>query len=117
MTTNSEAFIAEGIANHPAEAAIIALIVEVTNAAHDPITSAYPREGWDSPDDADVIEAGNLSDINNIAFNLDYVTLETASGRIIQIVMGEGWECMPDYSLSLEHILKPVEALVEKWMR
>lgn len=101
-------YIADSMDQLHIEAKIVKRIVSALNAAHDPITSVFDGEKH-TP-----VEAGSLAEINRLVFNLDEAYLETASGGWVRIVLGNGFDCLVDYTLNLEEALQPVNDWIDK---
>ena len=93
-------FIAKGIKDSPIEAKIIKRIYKALAKAGNPIVSV-----WDGEDDNAV---SSLQEVYTQVFNLDEAHLYTQSGAYVFVVMGQDWDTVADYNVSLEDTLKPV---------
>lgn len=108
MTTNSRnfaAFIAANIKANPAEATIVRKVYKALKDAGFPITSVF-----DGEEDTKV---ESLQDVLDLAFNLDDCFLRTSNDGWVRIVMGNEWDALADYTLSLEDALAPVNRYIE----
>lgn len=101
-------YIAKQVEQNPIEAKILKKIRKALKNAHDPIIRV-------NDDDGDSTQVDSLEELNRAVFNLDAAFLETASGRWILFVVGNEWDCISDYVVSLESALKPVNDYVEKF--
>lgn len=98
-------FIAKQIEDRPIEAKIVRKIVRVLKAAGKPVKYVF--------DGVERVYVSTEKDVLNEAFNLDEVYLHTDDGYVF-LTMGEGWDLICDYGLSLDDDLKPVFAWIEK---
>ena len=101
-------FTHDSIARRPLEARIISRIVDVLGEAGDPVVRV-----WDSEEESPVSSVG---DVVHLAYNLDELWLYTQSGAVIFLVMGQDWDILTDYSVSLEDTLTPVTEWIYKNM-
>lgn len=100
-----ETFIAEQIAAKPVEAKIVRKIVRALKAAGTPVTQI-----WDSEE---YVTVSTEKEVMEQAFNLDEIYLDTESGAWVRLTMGEGYDMLTDYSVSLDDALAPVRAWIE----
>lgn len=109
MADSLDEFIARSKAQQPIELRIVNKVIKALNEAKNPIVSVF-----DGVDDTPVTP-GNKKEIHRLVFNLDEAYLKTASGGWVFIVMGNDWDCLSDYTISLESIIKPVNDYIQKW--
>lgn len=103
-----QAFIDENIKAAPAEATIVRKVVKALRDAGNPVVSV-----WDGEESTPV---KTTKDVLNVVFNLDEATLHTATGQFVYIVLGNEWDALADYNVSLEEALKPVnDYIATKW--
>ena len=102
MTTefNFQEFINRQIAKNPIEARIVRKIVKALKDAGNPVVSV-----WDGEEDNPVT---TKRDVLEQVFNLDQAHLYTKDGGWVFVVMGNEWDVLSDYTVSLEEALKPV---------
>jgi hypothetical protein len=93
-------YIDKQVAQRPVEANIIKRIVKAMSEAGTPITQAFDSEEF--------VPVTDEQSILDQAFNLDEVTLFTADGQGIYLTMGQEWDLICDYHLSLEKTLEPI---------
>lgn len=105
MQTHAE-YVAAQIAARPVEAKIVRKIVRALKAAGNPITSVEDSDGETTP-------VTTEADVLAIAFNLDDLWLVTQSGSWVRLIMGEGYDLINDYGVSLEDALTPVNEWIE----
>ena len=105
MATDLKTFIDKAIEQNPIEAKIVRKIVRALKASGNPIVSV-----WDGEQDNPV---KTERDILEQVFNLDMAHLYTESGAWVLVVMGNEWDVISDYNLSLEAALKPVSDYIE----
>lgn len=101
-----DAFIARQIANSPIEARLVRKVVRALKAAGSPVVSV-----WDGEEDCPV---KSEKDVLSLVFNLDQAWLKVESGAWVFLVLGNEWDVICDYSVSLEEPLEPVFAYIEK---
>lgn len=99
-------FIQDGVDRHHVEAEIIKRLYEALEAVDNPIISVF-----DGDEDNDV---STLWEVYEQVFNLDEAWLYTESGAFVFVVMGEEWDTIADYNISLEEAIKPVNDWVAK---
>jgi len=108
MTFDFAKFIADNIANNPAEATIVRKVYQALKDAGTPVVSV-----WDGVEDTPVT---SQQETLEQVFNLDQAWLKTATGAWVLIILGNEWDALSDYTVSLEDALKPVNAYIEsKW--
>lgn len=101
-------FIKDAIANSPAEATIVRKVWKALKDAGNPVVSV-----WDGVESTPVATRQELLEQ---VFNLDQAWLYTKSGAFVFIVMGNEWDALADYNVSLEEALAPVNAYLQsKW--
>ena len=88
------------------EARIVKKIFKTLRDADDPIVSADDTE--------DRYTVTTLDEVLNAAFSVDQIFFHTRRGGWVCLVMGEGWDILCDYSVSLEEALYPVTEYVDK---
>ncbi len=93
-------FIQDGVDRNHVEAEIIKRLYEALEAVDNPIIMVF-----DGEEDNDV---STLWEVYEQVFNLDEAYLYTESGAGIFVVMGEEWDTIADYNVSLEEAIKPV---------
>lgn len=98
--TRLREYIAKQVAQRPIEANIVKRIVKVMKAAGTPITEVYDGEQFEPVTD----EQSVLDHV----FNLDEASLFTADGDGIFLTMGQEWDTICDYNLTLEKTLEPI---------
>lgn len=101
-----KAHIDNGMIHNAAEARIVNKIVKTLKAAGNPVVSV-----WDGAESTNV---KTLRDVQEQVFNLDQCHLYTKSGGWVFIVLGNDWDALTDYTLSLEDALKPVNDYIDK---
>jgi hypothetical protein len=99
-------YIQDAVDRHHVEAEIIKRLYEALEAADNPIIMVD-----DSEEENDV---STLWEVYEQVFNLDEAYLYTESGAYVFVVMGEEWETIADYNISLEVAIKPVNDWVAK---
>lgn len=104
MATDLKTFIDKAIEQNPIEAKVIRKIIRALKASGTPVVSV-----WDTEQDNPV---KTERDIMEQVFNLDVAYLYTESGAWVMVVMGNEWDVISDYTLSLEAALKPVNDYV-----
>jgi len=105
-TFDFKAFIDEGIASRPIEARIVRKVVRALKAAGNPVVKVDDGE--------EHIAVTTERDVLDQAFNLDELHLYTANGGWVFLVMGNEWDVICDYSISLEDALQPVNDYIDK---
>lgn len=106
MTINLQEFIAEQIKARPIEAKIVRKVVRALKAAGTPVVKT-----WDG---VETTKVSTEKDIMTEAFNLDEVWLYTADGSWVRLTMGNEWDLITDYTLSLEEVIEPVSEWIDK---
>lgn len=101
-------FTADQIAKRPTEVTILSRIVNALKNAGDPVVKV-----WDGEEESPVLTTG---DVMHLAFNLDELHLYTKSGAFVFLVMGQDYDMLTDYSVSLEEALTPVNNWIDKHM-
>lgn len=98
--TRLDLFIDTQIKANPIEAKIARRVFRTLKAAGNPVTSV-----WDGVEENPVkSEREMLVQV----FNLDSATLYTQSGSFVYLVLGNEWDMISDYGVSLEDTLNPV---------
>lgn len=101
-------FTTEQIAKRPIEADILSRIVNALKRAGNPVVSL-----WDGEESSPVASTG---DVVHLAYNLDEFHLYTKSGAWVYFIMGQDYDGIADYSMSLDEALKPVNDWIQtKW--
>lgn len=103
-----KAFTDANIEDHPVEASIVRRIIRSLKEAGNPVVSV-----WDGEESEKVTTE---AEIMALVFNLDQCHLYTETGAFVFLVLGEGWDTIADYNVSLEDALKPVNDWVDKNM-
>lgn len=102
-------FTHDQIARRQREARILSRIVKALREAGNPVVSL-----WDGEESSPVDSVG---DVVHLAYNLDEFHLYTKSGGWVYFIMGNQWDGICDYTVSLEEALKPVHEWIEKQER
>lgn len=97
-------FTHEQIAKRQTEAEILERIVQALDEAGNPVVSL-----WDGEESSEVETVG---DVIHLAYNLDEFHLYTKTGAWLYFIMGQDYDGLTDYNVSLEDALKPVN----EWM-
>lgn len=101
-------FIARQIEQNPIEAKIVKKVFKAMAKAGNPVVSV-----WDGEEDH---PATTLEEVNTYVFNLDQAHLYTKSGAWVFLVLGNEWDTISDYNVSLEEALQPVnDWVVKNW--
>lgn len=101
-------FTTDQIAKRPLEAQILKRIVNALKRAGNPVVSL-----WDGEESSPVETVG---DVVHLAYNLDEFHLYTKSGAWVYFIMGQDYDAIADYTMSIEDALKPVnDWLQSKW--
>jgi len=103
--TDLTTYLTEQIAARPVEALMVRKVVRALKAAGTPVVRI-----WDGEEH---VRVTSEKDVMDTVFNLDEAVLKTADGAGVFLVMGEGYEMICDYSVSLEDALAPVNAYVD----
>lgn len=99
-----KAFIDEQIKSHPVEATIVRKLYNALAANGTPIVKLY---------DGVVFEPINsLRDLYDNVFNLDESWVYTDEGQFVYLIMGEEYDMICDYNMSLEEALDPVNVWI-----
>lgn len=101
-----DAFIKECMEHNHIEAKIVRKIIRALKAAGNPVVSVFDFE--------EDVPVRTEREIFREVFNLDESYLRTKSGAYIWIVLGNEWDCIIDYNVSLEDTLKPINEWIEK---
>jgi hypothetical protein len=109
MADSLDEYIARSKKQQPITLRIVNKVIKALNEANNPIVSVF-----DGVDETKVTP-GNKKEIHRLVFNLDECYLYTQSGGWVRLVMENDWDCLVDYTISLEDILKPVNDYIEKW--
>lgn len=109
--TNLDEFIAESKKHHYIELTILNKIIKALNAADDPIVAV-----WDG-DELTPVTPGNKKEIHRLVFNLDECWLKTRSKAFVYFVLGNEWDCISDYTLRLEPVLKSINDFIDEHSR
>lgn len=105
-----DAFIDRQIEARPVEKQILTKLWKALDKAGNPIVSV---SGWHNEDDEKV---SSLREFFVQAFNLDEMVAHCKAGNGVALVMGQDYDMIADYSVSLEDALKPVNDWLEsKW--
>jgi hypothetical protein len=99
-------YIANAVEQCPIEAKIIKRVFNALKRAGTPVISV-----WDGEEDTPVTD---LASVYRQAFNLDECHLYTKGGGWVYLVMGQDWDTLTDYTLSLDDALKPVNDWIMK---
>lgn len=103
-----DAFIDGQIKHLPIENKILKKIVKALAKAGNPVVSV-----WDGEEDNKV---SGLREIQVQVFNLDSCHLYTESDGWVFLVLGNGWDTLSDYTVSLEDTLKETMDWISKNM-
>lgn len=106
ISESLRAFIDNQIEKRPIEATIARKVIRALKAAGTPVVSIY-----DGEEDEDVTTEREMLDI---IFNLDECWLHAYKGGFVYLVMGQGYDMIADYNVSLEGPLKPVNDWIDK---
>lgn len=106
--TNLDDFIKESKAHHYIELKILNKIIKALNEADDPIVTVYDTDEYTA------VTPGNKAEIQRLVFNLDLCYLITRSGGYVFFVLGNEWDCVSDYTLSLEPVLAPINDFIDQ---
>jgi len=91
----------------PAEATTVRKVVKALKDAGTPVVNVWDGE--------ELIPVSGQNEVLEAVFAVDCAWLRTASGAEVFIVLGNGWDALSDYSVSLEDALAPVnEYLMSK---
>ncbi|UDL15842.1 hypothetical protein QEH42_gp116 [Microbacterium phage Pumpernickel] len=101
-----QAFIDQNMAHNYVEAKVVKKIVKAFIKAGNPIAKIDDGE--------DVTDVRTLRDVQEVVFNLDECFLLPKNGGWIRIVLGNDWDCLVDYTVSLEDTLKPINDWINK---
>lgn len=99
---------AEQIAARPIETRLAKKIYKTLKAAENPILTVHDGE--------EEYRVGDLDEFLEAVFSVDILAAFTHSGQFITLIMGQDWEMIADYNVSLEEALKPVNDLVDRNM-
>lgn len=103
-----QAFINREIAARPIEADIVRRVIAALAEAGTPVVNV-----WDGVESTPVVTE---RDIMEQVFNLDEAYLYTTSGAWVRLVMGNEWDLIADYLISLEEALDPVQKYIaQNW--
>lgn len=100
-------YIARAKEQSPIEAKIVHKIWAALRDAGNPIVSVYDGE--------ETTKATTRTEVDRLVFNLDECYLNTKSGGWVRIVMGNEWDCLIDYTVSLEAALQGVNDYIDKY--
>jgi hypothetical protein len=93
----------------PIEARILRKIIKTMRDAGNPIVKVDDRE--------EVINVATTDEIIEAAFAVEEVFLIMKHGGWVRFILGNEWDCLVDYTLSIEDALKPVNDYIERYMR
>ena len=93
------------MASFPTEREIIEKVVQTLADAGNPIEVVE--------DGSHLVPVQNMDDIFNVGFSHVIVYMETASEEHVTILLGEGWDALANYSVSLTGILADVLSMIE----
>ena len=96
------------ISSRPIEREIIERIANALRDAGTPIVKIWDSEEW--------TEVSTNQSILDVAFNLDELIVYTADSAGVFLVMGEKWDMLNDYNVSLESALEPVNVWINERM-
>lgn len=85
---------------HPIEARLVRKVIRALKASGDPVVQVYDTEEY--------VRVKTEHDIFNEVFNLDEAYLVTKSGAWVRLVMGEGWDTICDYTMSVADVIDPI---------
>jgi ABC-type sugar transport system substrate-binding protein len=92
----------------PAEATTVRKVVKALKDAGTPVVAVWDGE--------ELVPVKNRDEVLEAVFAVDQAWLRTESGAEVFIVLGNEWDALTDYSVSLEDALAPVnEYLQGKW--
>ena len=101
-------FTHDQIAKRQVEATILSRIYNALKRAGNPVVSL-----WDGEESSPVDSVG---DVVHLAYNLDEFHLYTKSGAFVYFIMGQDYDGLTDYSVSLEDALQPVNDWMDAHM-
>lgn len=88
------------VARRPIEARIVRKVVKALKDAGDPVVQVYDTEEY--------VDVKTKDEVLNEVFNLDEAYLITKSGGWVRLIMGQDWDTVCDYTMSLDEALEPV---------
>lgn len=92
----------------PAEATTVRKVWKALKDAGNPVVRV-----WDGEESVPV---ATRDECLEAVFAVDQAWLYTASDQMVFVVLGNEWDALSDYSVSLEDVLKPVNDYLEsKW--
>lgn len=92
-----DAFIDDQIAHRPIEAKIVRKLVKALKDAGDPVVEVFDSEEYN--------KVTTKREILVQVFNLDESYLITKSGGWVRLIMGQDYDMIADYTVSLEDAL------------
>jgi hypothetical protein len=93
-------FVAKAIKDSPIEAKIVRKVCKALKDSGNPVVSVF--------DGDDTTPVESTQDVLALVFNLDEAWLTTKTGAQVFLTMGQDWDTVCDYSLSLEAALEPI---------
>lgn len=93
-------FAQKSVAALPAEATTVRKVYKALKDAGNPVVRV-----WDGEES---IPVSTRDECLEAVFAVDQAWLYTASDQMAFIVLGNGWDALTDYSVSLEDVLSPV---------
>ncbi len=90
----------------PIEARIVRKIVSTLKAAGTPVTKVWDGEEY--------VPVRTRDAVLDAVFAVDIARLYTADGSWVLIVLGNEWDALADYTLSLEGALVPVHDWIDR---
>lgn len=88
------------VAQRPIEARIVRKVIKALKDAGNPVVQVYDTEEY--------VDVKTKDEILNEVFNLDEAYLITESGGWVRLTMGQDWDTVCDYTMSLDEVLEPV---------
>ncbi len=99
-------FINQNMAHNYVEAKVLRKLYKAFKAAGNPIVKVDDTE--------EVTDVSTLREVQEIVFNLDECFLITEKGGWIRFILGNDWDVICDYTLSLEETMEPIDAWITK---
>lgn len=88
------------VAQRPIEARIVRKVIKALKDAGNPVVQVYDTEEY--------VDVATKDEILNEVFNLDEAYLITESGGWVRLIMGQDWDTICDYTMSLAPVIDPI---------